>query len=45
MLLYKVLLTILVAIGTWWFVDDIVKTIVVKLANGIRGLIDALKGD
>lgn len=44
-MLYKALLTILVAAGMWWFVDDIVKTVIVKLANGIRGFIDALKGD
>ena len=44
-MLYKMLLIILVAVGMWWFVNDIVKTSIVNLANGIRGLIDALKGD
>ena len=37
-MLEKVLLTILVAAGMVWFVVSVVKTVVINLANGIKGL-------
>lgn len=44
-MLEKVLWTVLVAVGTWWFVKCVVKTVVINLANGVKGFIEALKGD